>query len=239
MKVLRLLVLPALCLALPALAQTAPVSTPAAAPVDAARLVIAKTVASRLLPDGVYQKMMSGPMDQMMDNMMGSMKSLPMATLSRVGGISEAEAAALPEGTLGEMMAILDPHFEERQKLTTKIVFSEMGTIMGELEPAMREGMAEAYARRFSVEQLTELDRFFATPTGSAYAGEQMMLMMDPAIMNRMQAMMPKIFQAMPGIMGKVEKATSHLPGPKKPADLSEAEIRKLDALMGKVKKGK
>jgi hypothetical protein len=215
---------------LPALAQSAA----APAPVDAARLAIATKVANRLLPDGIYKKLMSGTMDQMMSGMMGQMKEMPMASFAKMVGVSEEEVAALPEGTLGEMMAIMDPYFEERQKLTMSAVMQEMGGVMATMEPEMRAGMAEAYARRFNAQQLTELDAFFSTPTGSAYASEQMTLMMDPAIMNRMQAMLPKLMEAMPAIMAKAKAATAGLPEPKKPSDLTPAEQRKLQSFFGK-----
>ncbi len=237
MKSLRLLACSVLALAapLPALAQTAPVAAPA--PVDAARLAISQRVAAKLLPDGIYQKLMSGTMDQMMKGLMGEMKTMPIASLAKMAGVSESEVAALPEGTLGEMLAIMDPHFDERQSLGMSAMMREMGSFMSGFEPEMRAGMAEAYARRFSVEQLTELDRFFATPTGNAYASEQMTLMTDPAIMSRMQSMMPKMMQAMPGIIAKVKDATAALPAPRKPEDLTPAERRKLEAFFGK--KGK
>ena len=215
---------------LPALAQSAA----APAPVDAARLAIATKVANRLLPDGIYKKLMSGTMDQMMSGMMGQMKEMPMASFAKMVGVSEEEVAALPEGTLGEMMAIMDPYFEERQKLTMSAVMQEMGGVMATMEPEMRAGMAEAYARRFNAQQLTELDAFFSTPTGSAYASEQMTLMMDPAIMSRMQAMLPKLMEAMPAVMAKAKQATAGLPEPKKPSDLTPAEQRKLESFFGK-----
>lgn len=238
MKSLRLMACVSLALAapLPALAQTAPAAA-APAPVDPARLVISQRVAQKLLPDGTYQKLMSGTMDQMMGGMMDQMKEMPIASLAKMVGVSEAEVEAAPKGTLGEMMAIMDPHFNERQKLGMSAMMREMGVFMSSFEPEMRAGMAEAYARRFSAEQLTELDRFFSTPTGSTYASEQMMLMTDPAIMSRMQSMMPKMMQAMPGIIAKVKDATSSLPPPRKPEDLTPAERRKLESFFGK--KGK
>lgn len=235
MSLFRLIAPAALLLSapLPALAQSATVP----APVDAARLAIATKVAGRLLPDGIYKKLMSGMMDQMMSGMMGQMKDMPIASLAEMVGVSEKEVAALPEGTLGEMLAIMDPHFEERQKLTMSAIMEQMGSLMSTMEPEMRAGMAEAYARRFNAQQLAELDAFLSTPTGSAYASEQMTLMMDPAIMSRMQGMLPKLVEAMPTIMAKAKQATAGLPEPKKPSDLTPAEQRKLESLFGK--KGK
>lgn len=221
-----------LCAApLPAFAQATE-----AAVSDPARIALAQKVMLRLLPDGIYKKMMAGSLSQMMDGMLGQMKEMSLRDLSLMTGRDEADFAGLPEATLGQVMEIMDPAYEERMKLTTRAVMGEMGDVMAMMEPEMRAGMAEAYARRFDVRQLTELDAFFSTPTGSTYASEQFMLMMDPAVMSRMQALVPTVMKAMPTIMQKAEAATAHLPKPRKPSDLSAAEVKKLEALMGKSK---
>src|SRR3546814_3041507 len=51
------------------------------------------------------------------------------------------------------------------------------------MEPPMRDGLAKAYARKFTGAQLTDLNSFLATPTGKLYAGEWMALQADPEVM--------------------------------------------------------
>lgn len=216
---------------LPALAQA---EQPSAAQIDPARLSMAKRISGKLIPDGIYKRMMSGTMDGMMKGMMDQVGEMPIGAFARIGGLSEEEVATMPKATLNEMMAIMDPAFQQRTDTMMKVMFVGMGDLMSTMEPELRDGIAEAYAKRFTAEQLADLDRFFATPTGAAYAEEQMMLMMDPAVMSRMQALMPKIMQAMPAMMGKVEAATAGLPKPRKAEDLTPAEREKLKALLGK-----
>jgi hypothetical protein len=83
---------------------------------------------------------------------------------------------------------------------------------MNDVEPEVRAAMARAYARRFTVAQLGDLERFFATPTGAVYANESMMLMMGPDMMQAMQSFMPRLMKEMPTIMARVQEATKDLP---------------------------
>jgi hypothetical protein len=209
---------------------------PASAASDAgnAKSVLAARVAAKLLPPGIYRKLLDGPMQQMMGGMMGEMRKLPLRELAGMGNIPQAKLDAIGDAQLGEVLAIMDPHFDERMRLTTNAVFSNMGGMMEKLEPDMREGMAEAYANQFTLDQLAELDRFFATPTGMIYGEKSMLIMTDPAVMSRMQKAMPMIMQEMPAIMKAAMAAGGKLPPPRTAKDLTPAERKRLEAIFGK-----
>lgn len=190
-----LLLILAASVAAPALAQ-APAAAPAAAmtlqtSIDPQRLAAARVVVDLIWPLGTYARIMQRSTGAMMDIMADNAFGLPL---------DEARKK--------------DPYFDERLKLTMDTLMGEMAKIMSRFEPDIREGVAGAYAAKFNVEQLGELSRFFATPTGKAYANESMMLMTDPAIMKRMQAFLPEMLKDMPAIMEKVKAATAHLPPP-------------------------
>lgn len=189
-----LFILLAAIVSAPALAQ-APAASPAAATlqtsVDPQRLAAARVVVDAIWPIGTYARIMQRSTGAMMNMMAGNAFGLPL---------DEARKK--------------DPYFDERLKLTMDTLMGEMAKIVSRFEPDIREGVAEAYAAKFNVDQLDELGRFFATPTGKAYANESMMLMTDPAIMKRMQAFIPEMMKDMPAIMEKVKAATAHLPPP-------------------------
>ena len=42
--------------------------------------------------------------------------------------------------TIKEVLGAGDPHFEERMRITNRILFQEMAPIMGRIEPDVREG---------------------------------------------------------------------------------------------------
>jgi hypothetical protein len=115
----------------------------------------------------------------------------------------------------------------------TRVMMAEMGTLMADFEPAIRDGLARAYAKRFTPKQLGELNRFFATPTGKAYAADSMVIFMDPEVMTAMTQAMPVMTKQMPAIMSKVEAATADMPPARKPEELNPEERSRLAELLG------
>lgn len=224
---LRVAMLSVLLLATPIAAQA-----PAPVAIDPARLSAATRIVAKLLPDGSYREMMKGSMDQIMTSVTDQMMALPLKDVIAMSGVDKSKLPAVGPGTLRQMMAILDPAFEQRTRIMSTVMMGEMAELMSAMEPDMRAGMAEAYARRFDTAQLGDIERFFLTPTGAAFAAQSMQVYTDPAMMTRMQAMMPKLMQAMPAIMRKVAAATASLPAARKPADLSKADKAKLEALI-------
>lgn len=105
--------------------------------------------------------------------------------------------------------------------------------LMTQFEPDIREGLASAYAGRFDTKQLQEMNAFFATPTGRAYAADSYIVMMSPEVMSKMQGLVPRLMKEMPAVIEKVKAATASLPEPRKYADLTNAERDKLAALLG------
>lgn len=196
----------ALSAAVPAFAQT---TTVPSTQVDPARLAAAERVVLALVPPGTYMRMMRDQFPAMMDGVMAQMMGMSAADLGAPG----ADGSTVP---VGKAIAEGDPHFRERMSIMTKVMGEEFGTVFDKLEPRLRAGLSRAFARKFTTAQLNELDAFFATPTGKAFAGEYLATFMDPEVMQEMMAATPELMKAMPAIMAKVEKATAHLPPPPK-----------------------
>lgn len=226
----------ALLIAAPAIAQKAPpaaASTAAAPsptppppvatlvvkpipPTDPARLAAARPVIDKLWPVGSYARLMHvimGPV--MQDSMARSFAMKPddiMPGLSAMTAGSGADKAGGGDQTLGQMAAAKDPYFQQRVTLTMAAVGDELATLMTQVEPDIRDAMAHAYARRFTVAELGELDRFLATPTGRAYAADAYTLMMSPDMTQAMQGFLPRMVKAAPEMMARVMAATKDLP---------------------------
>ncbi|MCE2829861.1 MAG: hypothetical protein LW742_08930 [Sphingomonadales bacterium] len=185
------------------------------APVDPARLTLAQGIAGQLIPPGTYQKIMKDVSEQMASAMIDQMMGMDAATMMGTAGGDPAEGT---EGkSVGELAAAADPHFKERMDITMRVMFEEMGKMMNEMEPVARDALAKVYARRYSAQQLTDMKGFFATPSGSVFAADFMATFSDPEMMQAMMGQMPKIIEAMPEMMKKVEAATAHLPPLPKP----------------------
>lgn len=204
----------AVSLASPAFAQVQ-ASAPAAVP-DAARLSAARPVVDKLWPLGTYRRLMTGTMSKMMDGMLGSMFDMKASEMVGPYDKSGKAAKAVGDASLGELAAQADPHFRERMKIMMDVMMTEMIPIMERMEPDIRDSLTKVYAAKFDTRQLAEMNAFFSTPTGAAYADQAMLVMMDPEIMKSIQGFAPELLRAMPAIMAKVEAATKHLPPPPK-----------------------
>jgi hypothetical protein len=205
--------LAALAAAAPAAAQVAPPPAPGAvAPaIDPERLALARETAKAVWPDGTYARLLNGGalegfMSSMMDMKFGDF--VPPEKL----GKADADVANL---TFRDMMRKEDPAFEERMRIINRVTMAELVPIFTKYEPELREGIARAYAAKFTAPELTDINRFFATPAGRAYAAESMSAMMSPEVMTRMMKAIPDFIEAMPRIGDKIQKATAHLPQPK------------------------
>ncbi len=219
----------------PAAAQDAPPAStvPPAAPIDPQRLAAARTTVDHIFPQGTYARIMNGSMNGMLDNIVKTSGAIPLREVAGLAGQPPAELARLGQTTLADIMAIFDPVHDQRMAIVMHTTMTAMTDIMSQLEPSIHEGLAEAYAARFTTSQLADMNRFFATPSGQAFAANVMTIQTDPAVMTRMQAIVPVLMQRLPGIMDQAGRATAKLPPPRKFNDLSPAERTKLASLLG------
>ena len=118
--------------------------------------------------------------------------------------------------SVAQLAAEKDPAFRERMTIMTRVMGEELGMLMDRLEPRVRVALGKAFARRFTLQQLTDLDAFFATPSGAAFAKDYLLTFMDPEMIQETSAFTPEMMRAMPAIMQRVEKETAHLPPPPK-----------------------
>ena len=86
------------------------------------------------------------------------------------------------------------------------VILETVGSMMRDVgqtvEGPMREGYARAFAKRFDRAQLGEIESFFSTPTGSAFASESMTLFSDPQVMSSIMGTMPAMFEQMGDMEG-------------------------------------
>ena len=189
---------------------------------DPARLAAAEVTIDYLFPLGTYERMMKGTMDQMMDSIISQSFDRPMAETMKGYGVDDAAIEEMGDASINDMMLEWDPHFKERMQISTKVMTNEMVDLMTAMEPAIRGTLANIYARKFTADQLAEMNAFFATETGGAFARDYMMVFVDPEMMQSMMSFVPEMMQAMPAIMRKVEESTAHLPPVKTGPNLQE-----------------
>lgn len=221
--------------ATPALAQSSALPPgPVAAPADPARLEVARRVLTKLMPEGSYAELTRQAMGSSFDMAVNSIDDLPIAEIAVIGGLTHDEAKALGNQRIGEIMEIYDPHWKTRMKATMDAFGRMIGDLVTEYEPKFREAMANGYSAEFTLAELTELDRFFATPAGAHYASRSLALFMSPTVMKSMtDEMMPAMMKRIPDMMALSEKATKDIPPPRKVEDLTPQERKRLAELLG------
>ena len=170
-------------------------------------LALAKATADGVFPPGTYAAMF--------DEVMGGVVDRVLALGPADFGVEEKDKAASAT-TLRQQIAKEDPYFDERMKITERVVREELIKISAVMEPKLREGLARSIARRFDEKQLKEINAFIATDSGKAFAGQTMQMWVDPDVMRSMAQTFPHIITALPGAMARLEAETAHLPKPKK-----------------------
>lgn len=174
----------------------------------AQRLTLSRTAAAGIFPNGTYARLF----DEMMSGFVDRVLAIDPADFDP--GSKKAKAAGAT--SLRATLAKEDPHFEERMRITRKVLGEELVKVSVLLEPKLRDGLARSIARRFDERQLADINAFLATDSGRAFGSQSMQMWVDPDVMRSMFTAMPDLVAAMPGAAMRLEKETAHLPKPKK-----------------------
>jgi len=200
---------------------------------EEARVPAAQSVVLKLFPEGTYAKMMDETMAPMMDGLLGNIAGSPAIQLMELTGMAPSQLTSVDEVNLGEAVALLDPNAGARNAEIADMTLSLISDVVVQIEPSYRAGLARAYAVRFTQDELTDLDTYFATPVGQKYASESFLIFADPQVMSAMNEMMPAVMEAMPNMMGNIGELADKYPKGRTFSALTPEEQDKLAALLG------
>jgi hypothetical protein len=189
MRQLLLALLLAVGPALPVAAQTA-VPAPAAAEPAPANLAVATAVVELVLP--------AASRDQMMEQMMGAIMQGMVSAMSQSPQLQQAF----------EREPRARPIFERAMARQQAESLAELKAQM----PGMMNAIARGYARTFSVAELEELKRFFASPTGMTYVRKSPGVMADPDVVAWSQAMIARSVEESPARAKAIADEIAALP---------------------------
>ena len=201
-------------------------------PIEPARLALAQKTMGALIPAGSLERMMDNLYGKMFKTIMGEFGGQSDLMLSIQTGVESDQIAKLDEATKGKVADMFDPHRKEREDQITKVIKPLISEVLGDMEPPMREGMSKAYARKFTAAQLTDLNGFLATPTGTLYANEWMALQADPEVMVAVVKAVPPLITKFIDRAPELEKDFKDLPKEKQLSDFDDKELAKLAKLM-------
>lgn len=128
--------------------------------VDPARLAAARALIDVLMPPATRDQMIVGMMTPMLANMRQAFTNSPEF------------AAAL--GADPRVKALFDQFMARQEARTTELIRQAL--------PGMFPAMANAYARRFDLQQLRDIRAFFETPSGRSYMQASFTIMSDPDV---------------------------------------------------------
>lgn len=201
-----------------------------------ARLPAATSVASSLVPEGVYGEMMGQMMDSFLApifKMAGTEGGMSASDISTYTGVEGEALDALTDEQRAELTGIFDPVYETRERAKFDGIIAGVNTIFGVLEPGVREGLARAYASKFEESELLELQAFFATPVGAKYSSQNLLLNSDPQVIAGVMRTIPSLIEQLPTLKESFENAEAGLPEPRRYDDLTPAEQRRASELLG------
>ena len=196
-----------------------------------ARLPQATAVVGQIMPEGTLSEIFGDMFDKMLGPILSASDTLEPPLAEMIGysvsdlGITSEQARTV--------MAVIDPDWKERQQREIALVQELVGEMMAEMEPAMRRGMAEAYAVHFTAEELSGIEAFFGTDIGRSFARKSYKLSSDPRIMSAAFGEMPKIMAKFMEMESRAMAATADLATEKDFAALSQAERERILLLTG------
>lgn len=201
-------------------------------PIEPARLTLAQQTMGALIPAGSLEKMIDNLYGKMFKTIMAELGGQSNLMLSIKTGVESDKIATLDEATKNKIADMFDPHRQEREDQITRVIKPLISEALTDLERPMRDGMAKAYARKFSAAQLTDLNSFLATSTGRLYASEWMALQADPEVMVAVMKALPPMVTKFMDRGPQIEKDMKELPKEMQLSDFSDKELASLAKLM-------
>lgn len=201
-----------------------------------ARLPKAQTIVAKVIPEGSMQEMMDG----MFDGLLGSLLTMeiedsPEDTATFVAGKLgvSADEMTLSEGEIAEIADMFDPVRAQRKQREAELLPEMMGEMMTAMEPTMRRVMAEMYAISFTDAELNDIDAFFSTDSGAAFARKSFTMATDPRMMSASMEALPDMMGVFANMEARLTEATADLPPARSFAELTAAERAKVASATG------
>ena len=201
-------------------------------PEQEARLPLAREAVERIVPDGAMADMLDNMMGGIFNPMMGMDIEPSASKVADQLGLYGVELT-MDDAAAAEALALLDPAWREREKIEREMFPAMMSDMMVAMEPVVKKTMTELYAVHFTQAELTDINAFFSTPTGAAYARKSFTLASDPRLMGMGMEALPEMMGMFEDIDARMETATAGLPEMRSYDSLTAAQKARLSQLTG------
>ena len=201
-------------------------------PEQQARMPLATALVEKVMPPGSMREAMGEMFDSILSPMAQAAEADARSVITRRIPLL-GEAADLTDTQAAQVAMMLDPAWEERERRERELMPQIMAGVMDVMEPPMRQAMAELYAINFTEAELADIDAFFATPTGAAYARKSYTMASDPRIAAASMSVLPAMMAGFADMEAEMAAATADLPAERYWDDLTTTERKQLARLLG------
>jgi hypothetical protein len=204
-------------------------------PVEPARLAAAQQLVSPMTQRGSIEKLYDNLYSRMFQamQMMGG-RSDRDGLLSSLG-VPADRMASISHADVKRVTAILNPDAGLQQQQYAAALRPLVDEVFSVLLPAVQQGMARAYARQFTLEELNQIQSFFATPVGVAFATELLPLQANPEVIMAVLRSGPELIQRMEKVAPTIDANFTAMGRPRRARtlhSLTNKEVKEIASIL-------
>ena len=157
-----------------------------------------------------------------------------LAFFSRQASISD-RMASISHADVKRVTAILNPDAGLQQQQYAAALRPLVDEVFSVLLPAVLQGMARAYARQFTLEELNQIQSFFATPVGVAFATELLPLQANPEVIMAVLRSGPELIQRMEKVAPTIDANFTAMARPRRARtlhSLTNKEVKEIASIL-------
>ena len=202
-------------------------------PEQEARLPAATALVEKIIPPGTMGEMMTGMFEGFLSPIRAMDGGGQKAPLAKLLGLSPGQLVGVDGEAAARAATILDPDWQLREEREAEAMPRAMNAMLSALEPTIKGAMAEMYAIHFDADELRDIDVFFSTESGAAYARKSFVMTADPRFAGVMMEAMPQMLAGVANMQAELQAATADLATPRSWYELEPAEQDKLAKMLG------
>lgn len=197
-------------------------------PVDESRLATARILVAPMTQRASLEKAFESLYGRMFTAFGDMSTEADRAKLLRIIGVPQEQIEHISDADLKRVSDILNPHRaaqEQHLRAAVRPIADEVYTV---LQPAMQEGLARAYSRRFNNAEMAEIQKFFQTSTGGAFASDLLALQSNPEVVVSMLRAAPDLITRIQKLAPQLESSFKDMPQPRDIHQLSDRELKQI-----------
>ena len=198
------------------------------------RYAIAEEITLRNVPDGSMAEVIRNLIELVADRRyIPRIQDTAKGRLASLTGLTQKRLGEVTKERISDAVHLLDPDFTRRNEAKQASYDRAFDTLLKEIEPAYRQGLAKAYAERYTETELRELLAFFSTSTGAKYAAEEWEVGGDDPVLKVFEDRSDAFETALTAMGSELREIGQEYPRGRRFSDLNEEEQSKLSEILG------